>query len=113
MKSLPRREKNISRWKRYVLTREREIPQLPRTKILQEERKNNSRQRHRNAKGVKEERKSTVVMRADTPLAFGSAAERLEAVLEKLVELEEFGESELDAKKDEKHDHSHCKVALS
>lgn len=52
-------------------------------------------------------------MRADTPLALGIAAERLKAVLEKLVELEEFRESELDAKKDEKHDHSHFQVALN
>lgn len=52
-------------------------------------------------------------MRADTPLALGIATERLKTVLEKLVELEEFGESELDAKKNEKHNYSHCQVALS
>lgn len=114
MKSLPRREKNISRWKRYVLTRESGIPQLPHTKILQKRReKTRARRGTETQKGVKLERKSTVGMRADTPLALGSAAERLKAVLEKLVELEEFGEPELDAKKNKKHDHSHCQVALS
>lgn len=53
------------------------------------------------------------MIRADTPLALGMAAERLKVVLEELVELEDFGEPELDAKKNEKHDHSHCQVALS
>lgn len=79
----------------------------------EKEKKTRARRGTETQKGVKLGRKSTGVMRADTPLALGIAAERLKAVLEKLVELEEFGESELDAKKNEKHDHSHCQVALS